>query len=63
MSLILIIIAVVLWSFNIVANIAVATKMSAQEMYEDFVTDNPLVVKILANTYYALAWFLKIFIK
>lgn len=43
----------------IAINLVVAKKMTAREMYEDFINGQCTVGMICANIFYALAWFLK----
>jgi hypothetical protein len=46
-------------TFWAISNIAVASTMTKAEMYEDFVTGQNKVGKILANTFYFPAWIIK----
>ena len=47
---------VIYWIF---CNAVVTITMSTDEMYEDLVTEQNWFGRILANSFYCLAWFLK----
>ena len=46
--------------FWLVCNIVVACMMTREEMYQDFIEEQSFVGRILANTFYWLAWAIQI---
>jgi len=57
----IILIALVL--FQIFCNVYVACTMTTEEMKSELITEQSKVGRVFANTYYALAWGLKLFAK
>lgn len=63
MDLVLTIVCGLVIIYWIFCNAVVTVTMSTEEMYEDLVTEQNWLGKILGNSFYCLAWFLKFCLK
>ena len=63
MDLVLTIVCGLVIIYWIFCNAVVTVTMSTEEMYEDLVTEQCWLGKILGNSFYCLAWFFKILFK
>lgn len=60
MEIMMIVATILVVVFWVVCNIAVIKMMTIKDMYEDLVVEQSKVGRILACSFYSLAWFWKI---
>ena len=49
-----------MFTFIVACNIYVACTMNTEDMYDEFVKDYPTVLRVFPNTFYALAWIIRL---